>query len=67
MNKYNILTENDKQITQPRGVKVELMSHQKTMISKMLEVEETGQIQVKEKIKLNIEVPIKIFEYGIVG
>ncbi len=42
----NILTENDKQITQPKHVKIELMCHQRTMIQKMMEIEKTGMINV---------------------
>ncbi len=63
---YNILNEFDKQITQPKGVRVELMSHQKTMIQKMLEIEESGEIIVNPKsdknIKLNGDVSIKNFK-----
>lgn len=50
---YNILTENDEQIIQPKDVKVELMSHQKTMIYKMLEIEDSGEIHIDKKIQLN--------------
>ncbi len=42
----NILTENDKQITQPKHVKIELMCHQRTMIQKMMEIEKTGMINI---------------------
>jgi hypothetical protein len=66
MSNYNILNEFDKQITQPKGVRVELMSHQKTMIQKMLEIEESGEINVDIKtdknIKLNGDVSIKNFK-----
>ena len=58
---YNILTENDKQITQPKYIKVELMSHQKTMIQKMLEIEESGKIDIDSNIKFAIDIPIKSF------
>lgn len=50
---YNILTENDEQIIQPKDVKVELMSHQKTMVYKMLEIEDSGEIHIDKKIQLN--------------
>lgn len=59
MPNYNILTEYDKQITQPKGIKIELMSHQKTMVQKMLEIEESKTIPITNpNIKLNFEVPI---------
>ena len=43
---YTILTDNDKKITQPNSIKIDLMNHQKTMIYKMLEIESTGSIKV---------------------
>jgi len=43
---YTILTDNDDKITQPENISVELMNHQKTMISKMLEIESEGIINV---------------------
>lgn len=43
---YTILTDNDKKITQPENINVELMNHQKTMISKMLEIESSGIINI---------------------
>lgn len=46
MNDYNVLNENNKQISQPKYVDIELMMHQKTMIQKMLEIEENGLIDV---------------------
>lgn len=45
---YIILTDNDKKITQPNSIKIELMNHQKTMVQKMIEVENTGIIKVKD-------------------
>jgi hypothetical protein len=45
---YTILTDNDKKITQPNSIKIELMNHQKTMVQKMLDVESTGLIDVKD-------------------
>jgi hypothetical protein len=45
---YIILTDNDKKITQPESIKIELMNHQKTMVQKMMEVENTGIIKVKD-------------------
>lgn len=42
-----ILTDNDKKITQPKSIKIELMNHQKTMVHKMMEIENTGKIKVK--------------------
>ena len=43
---FTILTDNDKKITQPQSIKIELMNHQKTMINKMLEIESTGTIKI---------------------
>jgi len=45
---YIILTDNDKKITQPESIKIELMNHQKTMVQKMMEIENTGIIKVKD-------------------
>ena len=45
---YIILTDNDKKITQPESIKLELMNHQKTMVHKMMEVENIGIIKVKD-------------------
>ncbi len=56
MPNYNILTEFDKQITQPKGVRVELMSHQKTMIQKLLEIEESGEISIEGSSNKNIKI-----------
>lgn len=36
---YIILNDNDKKITQPESIKIELMNHQKTMVQKMMEIE----------------------------
>jgi hypothetical protein len=59
MSNYNILTDLDKRITQPKGVIKELMYHQKTMVQKMLEIEESRTIvPLKKNIKLGYEVPI---------
>lgn len=63
MPNYNILTEYDKQITQPKNVKVELMSHQKTMIQKMLEIEDSGEIKViSNKVKIISDIDINEFK-----
>ena len=43
---FTILTDNDKKITQPKSILIDLMNHQKTMIYKMLEIELTGKIIV---------------------
>ncbi len=51
----NILTENDKQIIQPSTITIPLMSHQKTIINKMLEVEEMEDYRVKYKPNLYLE------------
>jgi len=51
----NILTENDKQIIQPSTITIPLMSHQKTIINKMLEVEEMEDYKVKYKPNLYLE------------
>jgi len=45
---YIILNDNDKKITQPSSIKIELMNHQKTMVQKMMEIEKTGIIKVKD-------------------
>lgn len=44
-----ILTENDLQIIQPVTITIPLMSHQKTIIKKMLDVEELDEYDVKFK------------------
>lgn len=49
---YLTLTDNDKKITQPNSIKIELMNHQKTMVHKMMEIEDTGIIKIK-----NYEIP----------
>ncbi len=46
MNDYNVLNENNKQISQPKYVDIELMMHQKTMIQRMIEIEENGLIDI---------------------
>ena len=43
---FTILNDNDKKITQPDSIKIELMNHQKTMVQKMMEIEENGIIKV---------------------
>ncbi len=53
-NNYNILKEDDKQISQPKFVKTDLMCHQKTMIHKMMEIEETGLITTKNYKNSNL-------------
>lgn len=45
---YIILNDNDKKITQPKSIQIELMNHQKTMVQKMMEIENTGIIKVKD-------------------
>lgn len=45
---YIILNDDDKKITQPASIKIELMNHQKTMVQKMMEIEKTGKIKVKD-------------------
>ena len=45
---FTILTDNDKKITQPNSIKIDLMNHQKTMIYKMLEIETSGSIKVPD-------------------
>jgi SNF2 family DNA or RNA helicase len=44
---FNILNENDKQISQPKSINIELMMHQKTIVQKMLEIEQDGIINIK--------------------
>jgi hypothetical protein len=43
---YTILTDNDNKITQPLSIKIELMNHQKAMVHKMLDIEQTGSMNV---------------------
>jgi hypothetical protein len=43
---YTILNDNNEKITQPESIKIELMNHQKTMIHKMIDIENTGIIKV---------------------
>jgi hypothetical protein len=45
---FTILTDNDKKITQPNSIKIDLMNHQKTMVYKMLEIETTGSIKIND-------------------
>lgn len=45
---YIILNDNDKKITQPSSIKIELMNHQKTMVHKMMEIETTGKIKIDD-------------------
>lgn len=50
---YIILTDDDKKIIQPESIKIELMNHQKTMINKMIEIENTRIIKINDyKMKL---------------
>lgn len=44
-----ILNENDKQIIQPSSISIPLMSHQKTIINRMLEVEEMEEYDIQYK------------------
>jgi SNF2 family DNA or RNA helicase len=44
-----LLNENDKQIIQPSTISIPLMSHQKTIINKMLEVELSDEYDIKFK------------------
>lgn len=44
-----ILTENDEQIIQPSTITIPLMTHQKTIIKKMLDVEESDEYNIKFK------------------
>ena len=43
------LNENDKQIIQPSTITIPLMSHQKTIINRMLEIEDLDEFNVKFK------------------
>lgn len=43
---FTVLNDNSKKITQPNSIKTELMNHQKTMVYKMLETEQTGSLSV---------------------
>lgn len=42
----NTLNENDKRIIQPNALNIELMSHQKTLIHRMLEIEASGKVTI---------------------
>jgi SNF2 family DNA or RNA helicase len=43
------LTENDKQIIQPSTISIPLMSHQKTIINRMLDIEDCDEYDIKFK------------------
>jgi SNF2 family DNA or RNA helicase len=43
------LTENDKQIIQPSTISIPLMSHQKTIIKRMLDIEDCDEYDIKYK------------------
>ena len=45
----SILTENDKQIMQPSTIKIPLMNHQKTIVCKMIEIEDVDEYDIKYK------------------
>lgn len=47
---FTILTDNDKKISQPKQINIKLMNHQKTMIYRMMELEETGIINITTNI-----------------
>lgn len=49
----NILNDEDSKINQPTEIKIELMNHQKTMVKKMLEIEETGEINIESANYIN--------------
>ena len=41
-----LLNEDDPQIIQPKQLKIELMNHQKTIVKRMLDIEENGEIKI---------------------
>jgi SNF2 family DNA or RNA helicase len=45
---YTLLTDNDKKITQPESIKIDLMNHQKTMVYKMIDIESRGIISIND-------------------
>ena len=49
---YTILNDEDDKINQPDNIKIPLMNHQKTMISKMIDIETNGKI-IKKDIDLH--------------
>jgi hypothetical protein len=50
---YTILSEEDDKISQPETIKIPLMNHQKTMISKMIDIETNGKIIKKDIVNLH--------------
>ncbi len=51
---YIILNDDDDKIIQPKSIKIELMNHQKTMVHKMMEIEKTGIIKIKDNTVVNL-------------
>jgi hypothetical protein len=54
MSDIELLNENNDQINQPSTLNIKLMSHQKTIVKRMLEVEKDGFIKI-DKLTLNNE------------
>jgi hypothetical protein len=50
---YTILNDEDDKINQPETIKIPLMNHQKTMISKMIDIETNGKIIKKDIVNLH--------------
>jgi hypothetical protein len=50
-----LLNENDEQIMQPNTIKIELMNHQKTVIKRMLDIEEHDDYTIKHRIGYTVD------------
>ena len=53
-NKY-LLDENSKKIETPSGIKLELKNHQKTILNKLVEIEDNEGINIKNEEELSTE------------
>ena len=49
MSNIKLLTDEDEKILQPKHMKIELMNHQKTIVKRMLDVEDSGEINLDEQ------------------
>ena len=49
MNNIKLLTDEDEKIVQPVHMKIDLMNHQKTIVKRMLDVEDSGEINLDEQ------------------
>lgn len=62
----SLLTENDEKICQPEHIDIKLLDHQRTIIYKMKEIEESGIIKVNKIIGDHINININT-NIGILG